>query len=438
MEDPHRTAGEAAYAAGDWDTAAVEFLASVHGRPADGSGYALHQAGNALVRLGRLADAVTVYERAVLDETYDRRSAVFANMGAAHGAAGAYEKALAAYTSALADKSYPTPHKALHGRGHALYELERYDEAAQAYRQAAWSDGNPDPGKSFNNLGLSFMAMGRPEEALEAFRAAIGIEDYAAKGKATANLGLAYFTMGFYEEAVREFERSRDTLGHELTGEMLAAYEEAQHKAGEEPGAPSAPFEPVEIETVEGWMTGEMPPAMPASDDTGPLPDVDTEATRRFFDRSEDEMVEDQKAERKAARTAKRTPRGIALRIGLVLLGVLVVAGIFGGLLYAGFGYPTQTQTVSALLDAYRSGASYTEYWVAVPQANVVQEMDQLPAKFASYRVSGVDRSALSSTARVIVRFDTGAELSYDILLTREGVGWKVVGVKNVWSSNPS
>jgi hypothetical protein len=93
---------------------------------------------------------------------------------------------------------------------------------------------------------------------------------------------------------------------------------------------------------------------------------------------------------------------------------------------------------VSALLDAYRSGASYTEFWVAVPQANVVQEMDQLPAKFASYRVSGVDRSALSSTARVIVRFDTGAELSYDVLLTREGVGWKVVGVKNVWSSTPN
>jgi tetratricopeptide (TPR) repeat protein len=438
VEDPHRTAGEAAYAAGDWDTAAVEFLASVHGRPAEGSGFALHQAGNSLVRLGRLADAATVYERAVLDDTYDRRSAVHANLGAAYGAAGAYEKALVAYTTALADESYPTPYTALHGRGPALYELGRYDEAAQAYRQAAWSDGNPDPGRSFNNLGLSFMAMGRPEEALEAFRAAIGIEGYSAKGKATANLGLAYSTMGFYEEAVREFERSRDAFGHELTGEMLAAYDESQRKAGEEPGTPSAPFEPVEIETVEGWMTGEMPPAIPAASDTGALPDADSEATQRFFDRTDEEIDEDQKAELKAARTAKRTPRGTALRIGLVLLGVLVVAGVFGGLLYAGFGYPTQTQTVSALLDAYRSGASYTEFWVALPQTNVVQEMDQLPAKFSSYRVAGVDRSALSSTVRVIVRFDTGAELSYDILLTREGVGWKVVGVQNAWSSSPN
>jgi tetratricopeptide (TPR) repeat protein len=435
VDDPHRTAGDAAYAAGDWDTAAVEFLASVHGRPAEGSGYALHQAGNALVRLGRLPDAATVYERAVLDETYDRRSAVYANMGAAYGAAGEYDKALAAYTSALADESYATPYKGLHGRGHALYELERYDEAAMAYRQAAWSDGNPDPGKSFNNLGLSFMAMGRPEEALEAFRAAIGVEGYAAKGKATANLALAYWTMGFYEEAVREFERSRDTYDHELTGEMLAAYEESVRKAGEESVTPSAPFEPVELETVEGWMTGEMPPAMPPSGEESALPDTDTEATQRFFDRSEDEMAEAHREERKAARSAKRTPRSMALRIGLVLLVVLVIAGIFGGLLYAGFGYPTQTQTASALLDAYRSGASYAGFWVAVPQANVVQEMDQLPAKFASYRVTGVDRSALSSTARVMVRFDTGAELSYEILMTREGVGWKVVGIKNVYGS---
>ena len=438
MEDPHRTAGEAAYAAGDWDTAAVEFLASVHGRPAEGSGYALHQAGNALVKLSRFADAATVYERAALDDTYDRRGAVYANMGAAYGAAGQFEKAVAAYKTALKDEAYPTPHKALHGLGHAYYELGRYDEAASAYRQAAWAEGNPDPGKSFNNLGLSFMAMGRPEEALEAFRAAIGIEGYSAKGKATANLALAYLTMGFYEEAVREFERSRDAFDHELTGETLVAYEEAVRKAGEETGTPSGPFEPVELETVEGWMTGEMPPAMPSSGEASALPDVDTEATQRFFDRSEDEMVEAERADRKAARSAKRTPRGIAFRVGLVLLAIVVVAGVFGGLLYAGFGYPTQTQTVSSLLDAYRSGASYSEFWVAVPQTNVVQEMDQLPAEFASYRVSGVNRSALSSTARVIVRFDTGAELSYDILLTREGVGWKVVGIKNVWSSTPS
>jgi hypothetical protein len=181
-----------------------------------------------------------------------------------------------------------------------------------------------------------------------------------------------------------------------------------------------------------------MPPASSAADEGSVLPDAHGEATQAFFDRSETEMLEADRAVRKAARSARLTPRAIALRAGIALLAVLAVAGVLGGLLYAGYGYPTQEQTVSSLLDAYRSGASYTDYWVAVPQTNVKQEMDQLPATFASYRISGVDRSALKSTARVIVRFDTGAELAYDVNLTREGVGWKVNGVKNVWSSGKS
>jgi Tfp pilus assembly protein PilF len=434
VDDPHRTAGDAAYAAGDWDTAAVEFLASVHGRPAEDSGYALHHAGNALVKLGRFADAATVYERAVLDRSYERRASVYANMGAAFSAAHEYAKAADAYASALADGTYPTPYKALQARAGALYELGRYEQATVAYRQAAWAEGNPDPGKSFNNLGLAFMAMGHPEDALEAFRAAIGIDSYTAKGRATANLALAYKAMGFFEESVREFERARDDFGHELTGETLAAYEEARRRAGEDRKSQTAPFEPLERETVEGWLTGEMPPMMPSGEGNA-LPDADSEATQRFFDRTEDQMRTVDRAERKAARSARLTPRVIALRAGIALLVVLAVAGVLGGLLYAGYGYPTQEQTVSALMDAYRTGGSYTEYWVAVPQANVKQEMDQLPAKFASYKIAGVSRAARTSTVRVTVRFDSGAQMAYDVSLTREGVGWKVVGVKNAWAS---
>ena len=72
---------------------------------------------------------------------------------------------------------------------------------------------------------------------------------------------------------------------------------------------------------------------------------------------------------------------------------------------------------------------------MAVPQTDVKQEMRLLPAKFASYRMEGIDRSLLKSTARVVVKLETGSELTYDILLVREGVGWKVNGVKNRWGS---
>lgn len=435
MEDLHRSAADAAYAAGEWDRAALEYMAFARDLPTEGSGYALHRAGNALVKLGRYVDAVTVYERAVLDTTYDRRSSVFANLGAACSAAGLFDKAVASYDVALSDDDYSTPYKALQGRAGALYELGRFEDATVAYRQAAWAEGNPDPGRAFNNLGLSFMALVRPQEAVEAFRAAVGLEGYGAKGKATANLALAYAAMGFFEEAVREFERARDVFGHELSGETLATYERCVDQAGSYGEPLVAPLEALERETVEGWETGEMPPATAVTGAFAALPDVDDEATQRFFDMSETEMRDTDRADRKAARTALLTPRVIAVRSGIALAVVLALAVVFGGLLYAGFGYPTQTQTVSALLDAYKSSGPYSQYWVAVPQANVKQEMNQLPARFASYRIAGIDRAALASTVRVVVRFETGAELSYDIVLAREGVGWKVTGVRNAWDS---
>jgi tetratricopeptide (TPR) repeat protein len=439
VDEKHLTAGKAAYAAGEWHQAAVEFMAAVQGDGAEGSGYALHHAGNALMKLHRHADAVTVYRRAAADVGYDRRAAVNANLGGALVALGRHEEALAAYGEALADPSYPTPHKALLGRAGALYALERYDEASGAYRQAAWTDGNPDPGKALNNLGLSFMALDKPEDAVEAFKAALGIEGYASKGKASVNLALAYCAMGFFEEAVHEFEAARDSYGHVLEGATLQSYEAAQAKARPAEGGPvDAPAEDLERETVEGWETGEILPAESRVSEAPILPDSDDEATARFFAMTEDDMRKADRAARKAERSAKRTPKAIALRIAGAVLVIALLAGAVGGALYLGYGYPTQEQTVTGLLDAYRAGESYADFWVAVPQADVKQEMRALPAKFVSYRISGVDRAVAHSTAVVVIKLGSGSELSYDIQLAREGVGWKVVGVKNRWTSTAS
>jgi tetratricopeptide (TPR) repeat protein len=440
VDDRHLSAGESAYEAGDWHRAALEFMAAVHGDPALGSGHALHHAGNALVKLSRYADAVAVYLRATEDTSYERRGSVFANLGAALAALGRHDEAVDAYDKALADAAYATPYKALLGRAGALFALGRYEDAAGSYRQAAWAEGNPDPGRALNNLGLAFMAVGKPEDAVEAFKAALGIESYAAKGKASANLALAYSAMGFYEEAVREFEVARDVFGHVLTGATLDTYESCLAKArpSGDAAVTAPPAEDLERETVEGWSTGELSAAPAPVEDASGLPDDGEEATARFFAITEQEMRDADRAARKAERKAKRTPRAIVLRVLGAVLVVVLVAGGAGGALYLGYGYPTQEQTVSGLMDAYRSGQPYTDFWVAVPQADVKQEMRALPAKFASYRISGVDRAVAHSTALVIVTLDSGTTLSYDIQLAREGVGWKVVGVKNRWSSTTS
>jgi tetratricopeptide (TPR) repeat protein len=439
VDEQHLSAGEAAYAAGDWHHAAIEFMASVQGQDVEGSGHALHRAGNALMKLHRYADAATVYRRALRDTDYEFAGAINANLGAALATTGRHEEALAAYDAALTDESYATPHKALLGRAGALYALERYEDAAGAYREAAWADGNTDPGKALNNLGLSFMVLGKPEDAVEAFKAALGVEDYAAKGKASVNLALAYASMGFFEESIREFETARDSYGHPLEGASLQVYENALRKArreGEEPVGP--PAEDLERETVEGWETGELLPADARPSEAPILPDTDDEATALFFSRTEEEMRDSDRKARKAERSAKRTPKAIVLRVLITVLVIAVLGGGVGGVLYLGYGYPTQEQTVSGLLDAYHAGRTYTDYWVAVPATDVTQAMRVLPAKFSSYTISGVNRAATRSTAVVVIKLESGSELSYTIQLAREGVGWKVMGVKNRWSSTTS
>jgi tetratricopeptide (TPR) repeat protein len=436
VDQRHLSAGEAAYAAGDWQSAALEFIAATQGGPPEGAGHALHQAGNALLKLRRYADAVTVYRKAAGDSTYEKRGAVFANLGAAFAALGEHEDALDAYDNALAEPGYATPYKAMLGRAGALYGLGRFEEATQDYRQAAWAEGNPDPGKALNNLGLSFMAMGRPEDAVEAFKAATGVEGYSGKGKATANLALAYTAMGFFEEAVREFETARDTYGYELTDATLDTYEAAVARAHTEERRTADGTEGREGESA--LEAGERGAEAHASGSTGAfpaLPDADDEATQRFFTITEDEMRDAGRKARKAERAEKRTPRSVALRVGAVVLAVLLVAGGLGAAFFLGFGYPTQEQTVTGLLNAYRGGTSYSDYWVAVPVADVSQEMRSLPAKFVGFSIQGVDRASKASTVAVTVSLDSGAKLGYVVQLAREGVGWKIVGIQNSFGS---
>lgn len=441
VDEQSLAAADAAYAQGDYETAAAAYLAAAD-EEWSGSGALLHLAGNALMKLRRYEEAADAYRRATEDQEYDRAGAVLVNLGSALAALGRNEESLDAYERALEDEAYGTPYKALQGRAAALYALGRYEDAAAAYRQAAWSEGNADPGKALNNLGLSFMALGKPQDAVEAFKAALAVDGYAAKGKAAVNLALAYATMGFFEEAVASFESARDTYGHALTGDTLRAYEEARaaSRAGEgEPiEVPSEDLEreEPERETVEGWETGEMPAAPAVTSATAPLlPDADDEQTARFFNMTEDEMRDADRAARKEKRAATRTPKSIAIRIGIAVAALAVVAGAVFAALYFGYGYPTQEQTVSGLIDAYRQGATYTQYWVAVPTADVKEEMRALPAKFASYTIAGVDRAATRSTAVVAIKLESGSTLSYEISLAREGVGWKVIGVKNRWQS---
>lgn len=421
MDQTRLEVAETAYAGGDWTAAAREYLGAAAGE-IQGSGYAFHRAGNALMKLKRFDDACAVYERALLDNEYPDSATVSSNLGTAKAALGAFDEAARAFQQALDGPDYPGRYKALQGIAGAFYQMGRIEDAAEAYRQAALDSANPDPGKALNNLGLCFVALERPQDAVEAYRAAVDLPGYKGRGRAAANLGMAYAALGMHDRAVASFERARDEFGHTLSPSLERAYKASLAALG----SPAAG-------RVEGWTTGEIAPLAPSRQ--VPFPDDADEETSRFFTITDAEMkVADRDARRRERREKPpRRPMWVSAVLWLAL--AVVVAGALVGAYLYGLGYPTQQMTVNGVLEAYGDGDDVTSYWVAVPSADVDKAMSSLPTSWVSYTISGVERSARTSQVDVTVTLERGGVVTYQISLAREGVGWKVNGVSTSFSS---
>ncbi|MCL2504552.1 MAG: tetratricopeptide repeat protein [Coriobacteriia bacterium] len=457
------------YEAGDYRAAAKGFLTAAD-RGSAGNGSTYHMAGNALMRLGRHSDALTVYRHALSDEIYDRRGAVQSNLGSAYRALGELGKALLAYKKALEEDDYATPYKAWLGVAAIQMERGKIEEAAAAYRKAALDESNPEPSRALVNLGLCFMGLERPKDAVDAYQAALGFDDYMGRGKALANLGQAYTALGDHAAAVKVFEKAVDLHEHTLSGTAAQAYEASKAAL---PPAPPAP------EIVEGWVTGEMPPALgegfferdteepPAFASTGfmgqpsrpyaasagqadasyptashsaradaaaaTLGFGDEAAVSDFFTRSEDEMrVIERESRREKRRSKKRSSTGAV--IAAVVVCFVLLGGLFGAGYFFGFGWPMQSSTVNGVFEAYKNGEDVGKYWVAVPGADVEREMAKVPA-VSSYTIDEIVRGSMVSEARVTVTPEKGVPLEFTVTLSREGVGWRVTGIDNKWSS---
>jgi len=429
LDQTRLEAADAAYAAGDWTSAAREYLAAAAGQ-IQGSGYAFHRAGNALMRLKRLDDACAVYERSLQDSGYAEGAAVACNLGTAKVSLGNRDDAARAFERALDDRDYAGRYKALQGAGGVYYQLGRVEDAAEAYRQAALDSANPDPGKALNNLGLCFVALQRPEDAVEAYRAAMDLTDYSGRGRAAANLGMAYAALGMHDRAVASFERARDELGHPFTASMQGAYE-ASVAAADSYSAPSGRQTRGSAQ-VEGWTTGEMPPVSGAHSS---VPGGDEEDGSRFFTITDEEMKVADRSARRQERRERPARRPVWVTAVLwVAVAVLIAAAVVGAYL-TGIGYPTQQMTVNGVLEAYGDGDDVSSYWVAVPATDVEKAMSSLPTEWTSYTVGGIERSARTSKVDVTVTLERGGVVTYRFSLAREGVGWKVNGVSTSFTS---
>jgi tetratricopeptide (TPR) repeat protein len=166
------------------------------------------------MRLKRYTDAVTVFEHALRDDTYQRRGAVEANLANSYVRAGDYRTAIAHYEAALGSAEPADAYKYYQGVAQAYMQQEQYEHAALAYKHAALDEHNPQPGKALVNLGLAMMAAGKPEAAVEAYRSALSSQGYENKGRVLLNLGVAYHAQGKWREAVRVLEEAQMLHGY--------------------------------------------------------------------------------------------------------------------------------------------------------------------------------------------------------------------------------
>jgi superkiller protein 3 len=191
-------------------------------------------AGDALLRKGSAAEAITQYQK-VLRMEPDFVPA-HQSLGYALAQAGRLDEAIAQYQEALQMK----PDSALvhNNFGNALVRKGRVDEAVAQYQQALQIE--PDYALAHNNLGNALLQTGKLDEAITQYQQTLQLKpDYA---ETHFNLGVALLQKGRVDEAMAQYQQAlqlmpdyteaRINLGNALlqkgsVDEAIAQYQQA-------------------------------------------------------------------------------------------------------------------------------------------------------------------------------------------------------------------
>ena len=400
-----------AYAAQSWDTAVILFSQCGTG---PGTGEACHLCGNALMRLGRVQEAVQAYRAATADAEYRNQGAVYTNLGKAQMALGDLRGAIDSLRHALSDASYQGAYKAYIALGEAYSKMGDARNAGVMFRKAALEDNNPDPAKSLINLGVCFMQLRRPADAAEAYRTAI---DFSTSDEErcllNANLGQAYVASNRMLEAVQAFEAAT-AGGYRLTPAAQADFDRArlstnpaaQQGMAQQGGFGDTGFDPLDPVGNSGEM-------LPSPDSSG------------FFAIPESDLI--------AAGAVPGKSRHTGVKVLIVVLALVIIAA--GALVFAymrGMGVPSQETAVDAVFEAVEKGTDAASSWSSSVTADARAQVMVSIASGSSYAIIGMDVASAESVALVEVTLSEGGSLTYRVSLLREGIGWKVSNVELV------
>ena len=445
--------------------------------------------GNCQIRTGAAERAAESYVRALPLAPDERKPVLYVALGTALLSSKDYDEALSAFKKALDYPAYRTPHKAYSGIAAAQFNLGKLEDAGAAWREAALDPNNPKPAKSLVNLGVCFMELARPKDAIISYETALelGLDDKACS-KAQAQLGQAYMADGHVKRAIAAFEKATADGSYELSEIAAHDYEvarslekrleakapgildtstlpvsqiaaDAQEDADPDPFEPQTgtidpvegkgesgymPFEPADVARKKeaSGLSGSFDPLAPSAapvhgssasaagaeagadaahpDETGEIPSPEQSD---FFDATDDEI--EQEAIRR--RRKKRRARGTGLKAAIVVVVVLIVlvAAAIGAYVM-GYGYPTAESVAQGFFAAAQDKQSTDAYWDDSVEASSRSSQLAALSGISGYSVEGVERSMAQTSVYVKSTLQEGGDIYYELVLSRDGLGWKV------------
>ena len=264
------------------------------------------------------------------------------------------------------------------------------------------------------------------------------------RNKMYASLGQAYVALGQMQQAVDYFERALEDKTYFLSASASVDYQRAV-AAVSQGNADTTQSIPALVDTSGLDVVGEdgLPTAEPEpyvvdehavsdeyyfADQYEKQGDYATTSEERFFNSTDQELEQWSKGVVKM----ERKRRGVGLKIFLVIVLLLLVAAAAGLVLYMqGFGYPTQEATVEQLFD---NPASESNYANGITSDDIT-EMSKLIADGSTITIDGVDKSMSSSTAYVTATTPQGGDITYEVSLVRDMIGWKVSNLELYFAS---
>ncbi|MBQ9000724.1 MAG: tetratricopeptide repeat protein [Eggerthellaceae bacterium] len=405
-------------------------------------GLIYHQIGNCLTRLKSYYEAIEAYTRATADSAYDAVGTVNCNLGMAYAALRDWPNAVKHFEIAVSDRNYATPYKAYSGMGNALLKQGKSAEAGVAFREAALDETNPDPTKALLNLGVCFMALNRPADAVASYESALQFDmSNDTRNKMYASLGQAYVASGQMQQAVDAFEHAIADKTYFLSDSASVDYQRAiaavaQGNADATQALPAvADTSGLDIAS-DGSAISEQDPYIVSdevsedyyfadqyADASGAAP-----GEERFFNATDEELEQWSKGVVKL----ERKRRSVGLKILLAVILVVIIALGAGLFLYMqGYGFPTQEAVITQLFNDPKATSSYAN---GITEDDI-KDMSALIPAGSTVTINGMNKSMSSTTAYATGTTPQGGNITYEISLVRDMIGWKISNVDLYFAS---